>query len=608
MILGLSFVWWTNLVPPSVKRYVDYLKKLYSRTPITCYDKLPLPKLSNKRFINLAIIKKEDDETPGMDEFTKATLHWNVDDIIEKKKPLQLHQIGRLEDGSPVRCVLVEGAPGVGKTTMANELCRQWGEGKLLQEYALVVLLKMRDSRMQSARRIQEVFYHHDDTIEADAYRYVAERDGRSVLFILEGYDELPEELQKMSIYADLIVSKLLPEATVLVTSRPSASEIVRTKCMSQNFQHVEVVGFTNEQIDCYITDIIGDDQALLKSFNHYLTRFPYIRGIMYVPLNCSIMVAVYKAGQEKEIVPKTQTELYTQLTLILLRSYLTSNPVYKGQKFNIQNLTDLPIEVYEQFQQLAKLAYEGITQYKLVFPSLPANTDHLGLVEAVPELHDVQGSSFSYNFIHLSLQEFLAAYHISQMPLAEQTDCLDSFVKNKRLTVVIRFLAGFTKFHYVSTDSSTIAGKLTFVWKSLFKSREPADSLRCYIHSKATFTETLHWLFETQDQELVRKAFGSQTQQHDCSNQFLSPFDCYALNYCITNSECTWKLELQNCSIEQEGLVMFTGRKENSLDRLEVLYLSKNNIGPASGELCKCELHGKRSGHISILQLTKVL
>ena len=111
-----------------------------------------------KKYINLALIEKEDVTKPEADQFTRATIHGNIDDIKKSKRAMNIGQIAQLPDGSHPKCILVEGAPGVGKSTFAWELCHKWGKGKLLQQYQLVILLRLRDKSVRAAKNISDYY------------------------------------------------------------------------------------------------------------------------------------------------------------------------------------------------------------------------------------------------------------------------------------------------------------------------------------------------------------------------------------------------------------------------------------------------------------------
>ena len=88
------------------------------------------------------MVKKEKVNKQQADEFTKATLHGNIDDICKKKWAVGFKEVGKKEDGTLAKLILVEGAPGIGKTTFAWKICRKWAKGKILKEYGLVVLFE----------------------------------------------------------------------------------------------------------------------------------------------------------------------------------------------------------------------------------------------------------------------------------------------------------------------------------------------------------------------------------------------------------------------------------------------------------------------------------
>ena len=125
----------------AVNTYTSYLKSVHTRDKLPIYDKWP--QVKSKKYINLTLIEKEDITRPEADQFTRATVHGNIDDIKKSKRAIDIGQIAQLPDGSHPKCILVEGAPGVGKSTFAWKLCRKWEKGKLLQQYQLIVLLSL---------------------------------------------------------------------------------------------------------------------------------------------------------------------------------------------------------------------------------------------------------------------------------------------------------------------------------------------------------------------------------------------------------------------------------------------------------------------------------
>ena len=125
----------------AINTYASYLKSVYTREKLQVYDKWP--QVKSKKYINLALIEKEDITRPEAVQFIRTTIHGNIDDIKKSKRATDISQIAQLPDRSQPKCILVEGAPGIGKSAFAWKLCRKWGKGKLLQQYQLVVLLRL---------------------------------------------------------------------------------------------------------------------------------------------------------------------------------------------------------------------------------------------------------------------------------------------------------------------------------------------------------------------------------------------------------------------------------------------------------------------------------
>jgi len=241
-------------------KYAQYLRGCYARSPLPENSKFP-PSPS-KCYINLAYILRRTVSKHESEKFKVAMVRGEIDQIACEKGLDFSHVAERLSDGSYPQIVLVEGAPGVGKTTFAWEFCKKWGKGELKQEYSLVILLRLRDKRIQEAKCLRDLLYHPDETLPPDVIAAeLIKCLGEGVLILLEGLDELPEHQRtESSVFLDLIHSRLLPLATVLITTRPWASEYLHNNCKEKISQHVEIVGFTKQQIQNYLQSVCKTD------------------------------------------------------------------------------------------------------------------------------------------------------------------------------------------------------------------------------------------------------------------------------------------------------------------------------------------------------------
>ena len=533
-----------------VLQYASYLKSVYTRAKLPVYDKWL--QVKSKIYINLALIEKEDITKPEADQFTRATIHGNIDDIKRSKRATDIGQIAQLPDGSQPKCILVEGAPGVGKSTFAWKLCRKWGKGKLLQQYQLVVLLRLRDKSVQTAKNISDLFRYRDHQIQQAAVKEIQRTWGKGVLLLFEGYDELPEELRTMnSIFLDVIAGRELPEATVLITSRPWASEFLHRECMDHISQHIEILGFTKDNINSYLESTIPSDPSLLADLKKYISCYPHINSLMYIPLYCVFVVKVYQNSRRDEgLVPKTMTELYFFLVHDLLRCHHSDD-------LEVHSFNNLSKDVHQQLCILGKIAYEGIcNDQQVIFHQKDFETmglsmknfETLGLMQCAPELYADEGAAVSYNFLHLTIQEYLAAFHLSLQPVEKQIKHFREYKeqgiyghKPHHFHIVLRFLCGITQFKEYSNEKLN-----TFL---IEVSRYGSTSGMHIV----TF-DTLHWLFEAYCHNSIAKVLGSvDIQLNGCSRR-VTPFDCFVLGYCVSHSNCTWKIDPWFCD---EGLEM---------------------------------------------------
>eukprot|EP00731_Ephydatia_muelleri_P036840 Em0336g4a len=308
-------------VPQEVEEYRTFLTDTYECAQ-AAEDQWP--PVQFKEYIKLATVVKEEDFMKE-DDCTRAMMNGKLRIVLRNKRSIAIEKIGRFEDGTLASCIIVQGIPGVGKSTLAWQLGRRWGKKEILQHFQLVIVLHLRDERVQKAHTISELFYHPDPDIQQSVSKWMASTRRENVLLILDGYDELSSELQTgdMSILARIIKGTELPKLTVLVTSRPSANENLYQLCtcrVREKCQYIEVVGFSKKKIREYVEHAFKHNLQLKESFNLYIEQRAHILSMMYVPINCAIVVDLFKEHKGKP--PQTLTEVYTALTNTLLRRH----------------------------------------------------------------------------------------------------------------------------------------------------------------------------------------------------------------------------------------------------------------------------------------------
>ena len=156
------------------------------------------PNLAHKAF-NLALVKNREIRAGNIDDYVRMTITGKVDDILRIKCPIELEDLFEgIKHGR--KLILLEGAPGSGKSTLAIHICHKWGKGQLLQEFELVILVQLRIPEIQQAKCIADLL----QSMTKKAKEIEAELSSvncRRVLFILDGWDELPPKFREGSIF-----------------------------------------------------------------------------------------------------------------------------------------------------------------------------------------------------------------------------------------------------------------------------------------------------------------------------------------------------------------------------------------------------------------------
>ena len=287
------------------------------------------------------------------------------------------------------------------------------------------------------------------------------------------------------------------------------------------------------DQIEHYISKAEAEAQpsSFAAKFNDYLSSNPVIRAAMYTPVTAKMAAEVFTWSQHTEYLPPTtMTELFTAFTLKTLADHLSTHPVYHKQQLKVTTFSDLPTDVYKQFQDLCRMAYEGIlNRQQLVFSvtHLPTGFAPLGLMQEVPQLY-TEGRASSYHFIHLTLQEYLAAVHISQLPAHEQTRLFQEHVNSGHFKLTMRFVAGLTKLANIPPDIT-----------------------------RSTELNYFHFLFEAKEIAMTTRTLGSDEMFLRPSYSW-TPLDYYVAGHAISHSNCSWTLHFEWSSIDDEKFELF--------------------------------------------------
>ena len=533
---------------PVLTQYGKYLRSCYKARALAAADKY-LPTL-NAPYINLAMVSREHCGSKQRDEFTRQTLHGGVDQILMSKKPLKIEDLLTPEDsGRPVKFILVEGPPGIGKSTFVWEVCRRWDEIESLREYQTVVLLKLREKWVLNATKPSDLFrFPPEPEWSNDIAKALNEANGKNLLLILDGFDEVSHTFHEDSVVKSILYRQLLPESTIILTTRPSAKSTLKSICQPQVDKHIEIIGFTEEERVKYINEVFVEEPELQANFLKYMFLVPHIKSMMYIPLNCSIIAQVYYESQKNchLAIPKTRTKLYKALTHSLLVRHMK-------MKGNHSEYTMLPEGLDEdnkrKFEELAKFAFDSYhvrRAKKVTFfqEDIPEGLVHFGFMNESTEMYVGEGVEKIFSFLHLSLQEYLAAWHLASsysvefqvayhrlvsgdLPVYEGNDeeekTLISSLKPLAESLVepAIFLAGITGCSSQSEDGSNH-------WEMYL----------CHTsHTARDRSVLLNSLYEAQNPIILSQYSAADISLLSYIDPSFTPYDCYALSYCLANS-----------------------------------------------------------------------
>ena len=373
-------------------------------------------------------------------------------ELVSKDKKTSLTTLDIFKD----KKVMLEGTSGSGKTTLMRHVCQQWAEGKLLNDVDLLIHLTLADPTLWSAKYLEDIIPHPTSIeMRRAVAEYITERGGKGCCFILDGWEDLPEELQTSFIH-DLLKGcqpgLALPKCSFIVTTRPIASPSLQPLVSTI----VEITGFSSESVDTYASQYLtqqGKDPAV---FITALNDNHHARGLCSLPINAAILLHLFLTIQTG--LPTTQTELFNCFILNLLLRHLVTKAKYKHAKLLLRCFTDLPSNENKAFNNLCLISYHSTFSGKVASQSnqlissddlhkagLQDVQETLGLMKVHQQLTWC-GYDPHYGFLHSSVQDFLCAVRMSQLSSEQQMKDFIRIMTSNPTSLVLRFYAGITK------------------------------------------------------------------------------------------------------------------------------------------------------------------
>ena len=494
--------------------------------------------------------------------------------------------------------VLIEGAPGLGKTVLLKQIAFEWAQGKMLVNSLLVFLVTLRDPavwKMSSVFDLLQYCCRHLSETSKACVDYNFKAGGKNVTILLDGYDELQNELREDGFIADIVNHRVLPLSAVVVTSRPHASAHLRSYATS----HAEILGFSKEDQHRYFGRSLESEPDKLHELIKYLNDHPTIKSLCFVPFNMTVLLWLFKQGVP---LSSSSTELYNCFICHTVHHHLIKAKVTLD---NITDLNDLPQPYQEIIQQLSILCLQALHRNQLVFTlqeikaacpkieSIPGAINAFGLLQAV-EHYSVDSRLMgtptkTLNFIHSSVREFIAAYQISRLPYRKGL----RFIKNNFFSDfhfnAFAMYVGITK-----GQSASFKRFLSTYGKSIF-SFFPFNSNKIakkFLKDERTCLRLFQCFHEADDTESCRnvtETFHARRKIEFCEHVYdafpFSEIQCLGL-FLSTSPTKHWKaLNLWSCNIGDAGIRLLHQSLVTSDILIDHMDLSNNSLTSRSAQ-----------------------
>ena len=550
-----------STLDPDVQQYCDIMRDKYKHQPIVPID-WP-PRVGQDFFGRLALLESKDRPVdPKIIQQTAwCMLRGNIDEIPHftnnKIILIDIEDVLKPNESGQSLTVVIDGPPGIGKTTLCRKLLNMWANGQIKhQQYDLVIYCPLRYDKVAQASTLQELFVYQCDEV-VTVIKWFQKRHGEGLLIIFDGWDELSLELRQSSLATRIICKELLVKCSVIVTSRSYASSSLLD--LDSINRHVEVMGFTVEEIKNVVHGTLEKTPHLADKLVQDLNVRGDVQSLCYIPLVCSIVILVYR--KENGQLPTKLTQLYENFILQTIRRYVEIKKPANIRPRQIHNLDHSVIAI--PFKDMCEFAYLSLKENnpRMTFSSFlvqqslnesVVKADYLGLMTTFT-LYDDE----CYQFLHLSIQEFLAAWWITKYEKTEKV--FNDHFNDDHFRMCLRFVAGLTHLEHEDYKQYFNKGvdlqckrKPQFGFEAcyLFRFQQHPQIQLQFLRTNHCYSDyfdkldilLLQLLYESQNTTLCQVLAQSMKNHSLCLHGVrLSLFDTLCLSYFLNNSNTSW-------------------------------------------------------------------
>ncbi|XP_016116824.1 protein NLRC3-like [Sinocyclocheilus grahami] len=528
------------------------------------------------------------------------------------------------EEKDQIKNVLTKGIAGIGKTISVQKFVLDWAEGKANQDVDFMFVLPFRELNL-----IQD-HQHSLHSLVLDFHPELQHLDSKiyeecKVVFIFDGLDEnkitlMFSDSQKVSdvtetssvgvLVSNLMQGELLSSALIWITSRPAAANQIPSKYINRL---TEIKGFNEPQKEEYFRKRISDEHQASRIVSH-IKRARSLHIMCHIPVFCWISSTVLQKLLKEDLsaeIPQTLTEMYIHFLLIQINM--------RNQKYEERDPEKLLQSNREVIVKLAEVAFKQLMKGNVMFYEedlIESNIDatdasvYSGICTEIFKEESVIHQRKVYSFIHLSVQEFLAAFYVFYFHVSTTMEGLKNFAslqnllkgavdkaiesKNGQLDLFLRFLLGIS----LESNQRLLQDLLTHTENSSESIRRTTQYIKEKIkdgHGLSTerSINLFLCLLEVKDQTLSRE-IQEFVKSDKYSEKYLSPAHCSTIAYMLQMSEEV--LDDQHCEIASSAL-----QSSNSV--LRELDLSNNNLQDSGMEIFSHGLHSSNC-RLKILRL----
>ncbi|XP_065812719.1 NLR family CARD domain-containing protein 3-like [Labrus bergylta] len=541
----------------------DSKKKTLHETPIKCQD------------IFKALPDQQNQKTEAQPDQQNQKTEAQPDQQKQKTE-------AQPDQQKPIRVVLTNGVAGVGKTFSVQKFTLDWAEGSENQDLSLVILLSFRELNLirdkeYSLLELLRVFHPTLQKVTAETLAVC------KLLFIFDGldesrpsldftYSEVVSDITKKSplntLLTNLIKGNLLPSALIWITSRPAAANQIPPSCVDRV---TEVRGFTDAQKEEYFRKSFSDDEDLSSRIISHIKTSRSLHIMCLIPVFCWITATVLDhmmSTEQRGELPKTLTDMYSHF--LLVQTKRKKNKYDEGRETSPQELMEADGEV---LLKLGRLAFEHLEDGNIMFYKEDLERCGLDVTEAsvysgvcteIFKTECVIHQKTVYCFVHLSVQEFLAAVYMFHCLTNRNTGVVKAFLKDSSGNT---FLKKISEFLTPESDDLSLDVFLRSAMEKSLKSKNGHLDL---------FVRFLHGLSLESNQRLLGGLLGRRDNSQkmiqrvinnlkEMNSKGISPDRSINIFHCLT--------EINDLSVHQEIQEFLKSR--NRSKRLSMIHCS---------------------------------